>query len=46
MLTIPQLIVATFPTNAEAWAFIDKHTDEGRADTDRYNRIRIAFSEW
>jgi hypothetical protein len=34
-----------FPTNAAAWSWIDRHTDEGRGDTDRYNRIRVAFSE-
>jgi len=28
------------------WAYVDAHTDDGRADTNRYNRIRIAFSEW
>jgi hypothetical protein len=39
------LPIAAFTSNADAWAYVDAHTDEGRADTDRYNRIRIAFSE-
>jgi hypothetical protein len=36
--------IGPFRTNAEAWAWVDQHTDEGRADLDRYNRIRIAFA--
>jgi len=34
-----------FRTNEAAWRWFDQHTDEGRADTDQYNRIRIAFSK-
>jgi hypothetical protein len=33
-----------FRTNAEAWAWADQHSDEGRADTDRYNRLRVIFA--
>jgi hypothetical protein len=36
--------IGPFRSHEEAWRWIDQHTDEGRADTDRYNRIRIAFS--
>ena len=32
-------------SHAEAWDFIDRNTDEGRADHDRYCRIRDAFSK-
>jgi hypothetical protein len=38
-------IAGPFNTNAEAWSWIDRFTDEGRADLERYQRIRIAFSE-
>jgi hypothetical protein len=37
-------VAGPFETNAAAWKWIDDHTDEGRDDADRYNRIRIAFS--
>jgi hypothetical protein len=36
--------VKPFPTNEAAWRWLDQHTDAGRADTDRYNANRIAFS--
>jgi hypothetical protein len=36
--------IGPFRTNAEAWRWIDQNTDEGRADLDRYTRIRIAFA--
>jgi hypothetical protein len=36
-------VAGPFDTNAAAWDWIDRHTPEGRDDTDRYNRIRIAF---
>lgn len=39
------VLAGPFERNEEAWAWIDKHSDEGRGDADRYNRIRIAFSE-
>jgi hypothetical protein len=38
-------ISGSFSTNAAAWLWVDRNTDEGRDDTDRFNRIRIAFSE-
>lgn len=40
-----EVISGPFERNEEAWAWVDKHSDAGRADADRYNRIRIAFSE-
>jgi hypothetical protein len=33
-----------FDTNAAAWSWIDRHGDEGRDDTERYGRIRMAFN--
>ena len=39
------VLAGPFERHEEAWAWIDQHGDEGRADADRYNRIRIAFSE-
>lgn len=36
--------VAGLPSHAAAWEWIDRHTDEGRADYDLYWRIRIAFA--
>lgn len=38
-------IVAECASNEEAWRFVDKHTDAGRTDYDRANRIRQAFAE-
>lgn len=32
-----------FQTNAQAWS-IDRHSDEGRGNTERYGRIRIALA--
>jgi hypothetical protein len=37
-------VAGPFATEAEAWAWIDRHGKEGRADSDRHNRIRQAFS--
>jgi len=37
--------IGPFRDHAAAWRWIDSHTDAGRADTDKYNRIRIAFSK-
>lgn len=37
-------VVANVPTNALAWRWIDRNTDEGRAEEDRRNRIRRAFT--
>jgi hypothetical protein len=37
--------IGPFRDHAAAWRWIDNHTDEGRAGTDKYNRIRIAFSK-
>jgi hypothetical protein len=36
--------VGPFATNAEAWAWIERHTDVGWDDTERYNRIRMAMN--
>jgi hypothetical protein len=33
-----------FTSNEAAWSWIDRNTDEGRDDNDRYNRIRDAFA--
>lgn len=38
-------VAGPFVSHAEAWGWIDKFTDEGRADLERYQRIRAAFSE-
>lgn len=32
------------PSEAHARGWIDSHTDQGRSDTDRANRIRTAFA--
>ena len=32
-----------FETNADAWAWIDNNTDEGREDAGRFKRNRIIF---
>jgi hypothetical protein len=37
--------VGPFLTNEAAWRYVDTHSDEGRADTDRYNWLRIVFSK-
>jgi hypothetical protein len=37
--------IGPFRTHAEAWRWVDQHTDAGRDDQDRYDRIRIAFSK-
>ncbi len=36
--------IGPFYTHEAAWRWIDQHTDHGRADIDRYNRIRVAFA--
>jgi hypothetical protein len=36
--------VGPFDTNAAAWLWIDRHSDEGLGDTERYGRIRMAFN--
>ena len=36
--------VVPFPSQSDAWAWIDALTDEGKAATDRHARIRDAFS--
>jgi hypothetical protein len=33
-----------FATNAEAWSWIDRHSNEGLGDTERYDRIRMAVN--
>lgn len=33
-------VLAICATNAEAWAWIDRHAGSGREDTDRHYRIR------
>ncbi len=33
-------VLAVCATDAEAWGWIDRHTAEGQADTDRRHRIR------
>ena len=33
-----------FTTNAQAWSWIDRHSDEGLDDSERYSRIRMAFN--
>ena len=38
------VVVEGLPSHADAWAWIDRHSDEGRADYVRYCRIRQAFS--
>lgn len=37
-------VLATCDTNAEAWAWIDRYSDEGRTDRDRFQRIGDAFA--
>ncbi len=39
------VIARGFRSNAEAWSWIDRNSNEGRADYDRHYRIRNAFSE-
>jgi hypothetical protein len=39
-------LAGPFANNAEAWQWLDRNTDEGRADLDRYNQIRMAFAEY
>lgn len=41
------LVADGFATNESAWRWIDKHSDEGLADTERVRRIRTSarFSE-
>jgi hypothetical protein len=39
------VLAGPFETHAQAWQWVGAHSDEGRADADRYNRIRITFSE-
>lgn len=36
-------IAGPFASNATAWHWIDKHTEEGLEDQDRFNRIGRAF---
>lgn len=36
------LIVSGLRTNAEAWNWIDRHTDQGRDDDERHMRIGVA----
>lgn len=33
-------LLAVCATNAEAWAWIDRHSAEGQADTDRHRRVQ------
>ena len=33
-------VLAVCATDAEAWGWIDRHSAEGQADTDRHHRIR------
>lgn len=42
---VPVKKAGPFHSSEKAWRWIDAHSDEGRDDTDRYNRIRVAFSE-
>jgi hypothetical protein len=39
------LLLALSPPTLKLGPWIDKHSDEGRADLERYQRIRIALSE-
>ena len=39
------VLAGPFETNEQAWRWLDAHSAEGRADTERYQRIRIAFSD-
>jgi hypothetical protein len=36
-------VAGPFGSNAAAWKWIDDNSDSGRDDSDRYNRIRVAF---
>jgi hypothetical protein len=45
MIDTDGAVLKTFSSNAAAWRWIDRNTDAGRGDTDRYNRIRDAFAE-
>jgi hypothetical protein len=38
-------VAGPFSNHASAWAWVDQNSDEGRADTDRFRRIRTAFSK-
>jgi hypothetical protein len=39
------VMAGPFASNAAAWRWLDANDDRGRADTDRYNRLRIAFAD-
>jgi hypothetical protein len=38
-------VISGFSSMADAWAWIDKHTDEGRRFRDTHNRIRMSFNK-
>lgn len=38
------VVCCGFASNADAWRWIDRNTDQGRSDTDQHNRIREAFA--
>ena len=38
-----QMLAGPFATDAEAWSWLDKHSDEGLDDQDRQHRIATAF---
>lgn len=39
------VVAGPFNSHAEACGWVDKNTNEGRADLEKYQRIRISFSE-
>jgi hypothetical protein len=36
--------VGPFDTNAQAWSWFDRHSNEELAHSDQYNRIRMAVN--
>lgn len=38
-----RILAGPFPTNAEAWHWIDRNTDEGLEHQDQFNRIGRAY---
>ena len=39
-----RVVLSGFATMADAWAWIDRHTDDGRRFRDTHNRIRMSFN--
>lgn len=37
-------VISGFASHADAWAWLDAHTDDGRKARDAHHRIRMAFA--